>query len=80
MADEEPNPDHPILRSPLGPYETPAAMRMHRAGWPGPVILKTLNMKASQLMTCLSKAMDEEQRAHRDGRPIHDVTVKKGTK
>lgn len=83
MADDEEIkwvPDHPLLKSPYAPFETPAVVRMHRAGWPGPAILKALGMKASQLMMALSKGMDEEQKAHRADRPIHDATVKKGTK
>lgn len=69
--------DDPILRSPHGPYETPAAMRMHRAGWPGATIMRQFKIPASKLMAALSKAMDEEQRAHRAGRPIHDALIPK---
>lgn len=71
------DPNDPVLTSQAGPHEARAVMRMHRAGWPGPIIAKTFGLKATQLVQGFSLAMDEESRAHAQGRAIHDPVVRK---
>jgi len=73
------DPNHPMLKSPLAPHETNAAMRLHRNGHPNPEILKILKVKGTQLISMLRSAMDEEGDASRMHRPIHDAKVDKGT-
>jgi len=73
------DPNHPMLKSPLAPHETNAAMRLHRGGWSNQHILGLLKVKGTQLIALLKTAMDEEGEAARMGRPIHDAKVDKGT-
>jgi hypothetical protein len=73
------NPNDPLLQSPRAPHETAAALRLPRAGYPGPEIAKLLKLKGTKLMHQLQQALDQEGEAHRRGVKIHDSTVPKGT-
>ncbi|QJD50274.1 hypothetical protein SEA_IWOKEUPLIKEDIS_71 [Mycobacterium phage Iwokeuplikedis] len=64
-----------MLRSPMAPHESAGVLRMHRAGYKGKDIMKTLKLRGTKLMTQMSKAMDDEQSAARAGRPIHDALI-----
>ncbi|ASW31629.1 hypothetical protein SEA_STEPMIH_71 [Mycobacterium phage StepMih] len=82
---KKPNLDDPEVRSWLyrteeGPHESAAVLRMHRAGYPGPVIMKTLQLKGTQLMQALNKAITDEQDAASRGRAIHDALIARGAK
>ncbi|WKW87282.1 hypothetical protein SEA_CHARGERPOWER_67 [Mycobacterium phage Chargerpower] len=69
------DPNHALLRSGAAPHETSGLMRIHRAGHSGKFILTTFKMKAMALSRAFSKAMEEEERAYKSGRDIHDVVL-----
>ncbi|ALA48171.1 hypothetical protein AU152_gp58 [Mycobacterium phage Phlei] len=71
------DPDDPMLKSPLAPHETAAVLRMQRAGFSGMETMSLLNMRATQLMGAVKKAMDDEQRAFNAGIPIHDDLIRR---
>lgn len=71
--------DDPMLQSPVAPHETNAVMRMHRGGWPGEKIMRSLRMRGRDVVISIHVAMDEEQAAYEAGRPIHDAPIEKGT-
>lgn len=77
--------DSPAERAKLdsqdaAPHETAAVLRMHRAGFTGAQTGKMLGMYPRELVDRIRIAIDEELEAHRQGRPIHDPKVPKGTK
>ncbi|QFG11586.1 hypothetical protein PBI_BOGOSYJAY_73 [Mycobacterium phage BogosyJay] len=69
------DPNHPLLKSRGAPYETPAFMRFHRAGYSGQFIMKAFRVGARTLSKALERAMDEENTAARQGRDIHCPTT-----
>ncbi|QBJ04874.1 hypothetical protein SEA_ELEPHANTOON_73 [Mycobacterium phage Elephantoon] len=69
------DPNHPMLKSRGAPYETPAFMRFHRAGWSGQFIMKAFRVGARTLSKSLERAMEEENTAARQGRDIHCPTT-----
>ncbi|AXH48840.1 hypothetical protein SEA_STEAMY_66 [Mycobacterium phage Steamy] len=70
------DPNHLTLSSPLAPHETSGLLRMHRAGHSGEQIMKTLKVRAADFTRQFSKALDAEQAAHDQGRPIYDAKIK----
>lgn len=73
MTDWDPN--HQLLKSPQAPHETAGVLRMQRAGYPGAEMMKTLKVRATSLVKQLQNAMEEENKAHQAGRPIHDALI-----
>ena len=71
--------EDPMLQSPVAPHETNAVMRMHRGGWLGENIMRSLRMSGRAVVKEMHKAMDDEQAAHAAGRQIHDALIEKGT-
>ena len=67
------DPNHPMLKSGAAPHETSGFMRIHRSGMKGNAIMKMFRVKASHLTKALSKAMEDENNAARQGRDIHDA-------
>ncbi|BBX09461.1 hypothetical protein [Mycolicibacterium aichiense] len=79
MTPRDWDPNHPMLRSPLAPHETAGVLRVHRAGFKGPDILKLLKMRATRLSRELERAISAEQEAAHQGRKIHDAKIPQGT-
>ena len=69
------DPNDAIFASDLGPHEPCAARRMQLNKWPGPEIKEELNYAGPRLMRVLTNAMDLENLAHKNGRPIHTATI-----
>ena len=78
MPKREWSPDDPVLESPHGPHEIAAVLRLHRSGWPAPVIAKTFHMRASKLLTAIQRGMSEAHEAEQANRPLHQEIVTKG--
>ncbi|QJD52196.1 hypothetical protein PBI_JF4_65 [Mycobacterium phage JF4] len=66
------DPNHPSLQSPLAPHETGAVLRAHRAGFSGAWIAKNYGMRPPAVMAAMRSQMDDETKAHTQGRPIYD--------
>jgi hypothetical protein len=73
-------PDHPGLTATDAPHETAGVLRIRRTGRPGSEIMKLLKLRGTALMNQMQKAMDDENRAARAGRPIFDSQFPKGVK
>lgn len=73
MTDWDPN--HRLLKSPIAPHETAAVLRMHRSGHKGSDIMKLFKLRGTTLMRQMQKALEDETRAGRAGRPIHDAKI-----
>ena len=71
------DPNHKSLLSPMAPHETAGVLRVHRAGYKGSELIKVLNMRGTQMMNALRRAMDCEGIASSRGVPIHDAVFKK---
>lgn len=69
----------PTLRDDTSAHETAAVLRLQRAGWPGPVIMRTLGVSLAYVMNNIAIASSDEAEAKRLGRPVHCATVPKGT-
>lgn len=69
------NASHPALSSPLAPHETAGVLRLNRAGYLGTEIMELTGMRATVLVAALQQAMEDENEAHRQGRPIHDSLI-----
>ncbi|QBP30548.1 helix-turn-helix DNA-binding domain protein [Mycobacterium phage Charm] len=69
------DPNHPLLKSRGAPYETPAFMRFHRAGYSGQFIMRAFKVGARTLSQAFERAMDEENTAARQRRDIHCPTT-----
>lgn len=66
----------PLLKSPMAPHETACVLRMKRAGYSGSDIMKLLKLRGQPMMGELKKALDEEFKAAKHGRIIHDAPIK----
>lgn len=69
--------EDPILKSPHGPHEPCAVMRMHRSGVSSQKILDVLKLRGTQLIKQIEESNLEVAAAERSGRPIHDVVIPK---
>lgn len=74
------NPNHPSLTATDAPHETAAVMRIHRTGRPASEMMKLLKLRGAALTSQMQKAIDDEVRAARAGRPIFDSLFPKGIK
>jgi hypothetical protein len=68
------NPDDPALKR-RGPYEPPAVIRMHHAGWPGKAMMDFLKLRGTKLMRALEMGLAEENGAYAQGRKIHSPVI-----